>query len=95
MARGANKVKYVPQVGEIIPVSLPNEIVRATVHKIVSPDSLIVRLDVTPPLAKSHHYKHNDYVAVMREPGELYGEEWRSKSEEQISLERALRVAGG
>lgn len=58
-----------PQVGSKLTVTLPRESTRATVAEVRGPDMLVVKLDVMEPMAKSHDFKFNDRVVVVRRMG--------------------------
>jgi hypothetical protein len=60
---------HIPEVGSKLTINLPRESTRATVEEILTPSSLVVKLDVMEPMAKSHGYYFNDRVVVSRRVG--------------------------
>jgi hypothetical protein len=68
--------KWMPPVGSIISVTLPEEIVRGTVTKKVNDDTLDVKLDVQPTMGKSHSYRFRQTVRVMRRKAQPSGDRW-------------------
>lgn len=56
---------FEPKVGTLLVVQLPGETMRCPVHKIVSPDAVIVKID-SAPMAKSHQFRFDDMVGVRR-----------------------------
>ncbi len=60
---------HIPEVGSKLTVNLPRESTRATVEEILDPSSLIVKLDVMEPMAKSHGYYFGDRIIVVRRVG--------------------------
>ncbi len=70
------KPLWMPDIGSEITAYLPQETIRAVVEKHVDKDSLVAKLSVNPPLAKSHNYRFNHSVTLHRRPGEFGGEKW-------------------
>lgn len=69
---------FVPSVGQMLTVSLPGEMLRAPVVRVLGRSTVFVRLDSTPlNPGKAHSYRLHDLVAVRRHKGEL-AEEWRA-----------------
>ncbi len=60
---------HTPEVGSKLSVTLPREITRATVEEVLDPRTLVVKLDVMEPMAKSHNYQFNDRIVVVRRKG--------------------------
>lgn len=75
--------KWMPAVGSIISVTLPEEIVRGTVTKKVNDDTLDVKLDVQPTMGKSHNYRFRQTVRVMRRKAQPTGEKWITEDVEE------------
>lgn len=71
---------FIPQVGTMLPVTLPSEILRAKVVRVVNDDTVICELP--QPLSKGHQYKKGDLVGARRRKDPIFGEQW--KSVEQI-----------
>lgn len=69
-------MKWMPEIGSVIPVSLPQEIVRAEIKSYVDDDTLEAVLNVQPPMSKSHNYRFRQTVRVMRRKAEPSGEKW-------------------
>lgn len=56
---------HVPEVGSKLSVTLPGETTRSTVEEVLDPRTLVVKLDVMEPMAKSHGFRFNDRVVVV------------------------------
>lgn len=64
-------------VGQKIPVTLPDEITRAEVVEVRSEDEIVVALTVVTPMAKTHTYRLGDRVLCRRHPDSFGGgEHW-------------------
>lgn len=66
---------YVPSIGELIPVHLPFETIRAEVIHVFGDDAIAVNLSVKPQ-GKNHDYRESDWVRCVRKPGFVAGEVW-------------------
>jgi hypothetical protein len=66
---------YVPEIGEMIPVHLPYETIRAEVIHVFNDDEIAVNLNVRPQ-GKSHDYREQDWVRCVRTPGTVSGFIW-------------------
>ncbi len=53
--------EYVPKVGDMATVTLPGEITRGVIERVVSPTKIIVRLAVFTT-SKDHNYRREDHV---------------------------------
>lgn len=62
-------VDQIPEVGSKLSVRLPLEMTRATVLEVRDPGTLVVKLDVMEPMAKTHGFYFNDKIVVVRERG--------------------------
>lgn len=60
---------FTPGVGAKLTITLPGEQTRATVEEVLDPRTLVVKLDVMEPMAKSHGFHRNDRVVVVRRSG--------------------------
>lgn len=67
---------FTPKIGTYLLIDLPGEKLRAFVKKILNPNKVILQL-TSVPLAKSHTYKMNDFVACARKKG-IFGESWEA-----------------
>lgn len=56
---------FIPAVDSQLTIDLPGERTRATVRRIVDPNTVLVEL-TTMPMGKSHQYRFKDMVAVRR-----------------------------
>lgn len=65
----------VPQIGEVITVTLPGEIIRAEVVRILDDDNIVCKLQ--QPMAKSHSFHKNDLVNFHRAKG-FMREHWEA-----------------
>ncbi len=68
--------KWKPEPGAIIPVHLPQEIVRAEVKEYLDDDTMIATLNAQPPLSKAHNYRFRQNVKLFRMKAEPQGEKW-------------------
>ena len=66
-----------PDPGGFINISLPDELIRATVMNCPDNETVIASLDVTPPISKTHNYRQNDVVAARRCTDDLGREIWK------------------
>lgn len=69
--------KWMPAPGEYVNISLPDELVRATVVQCPDGETVIAALDVNPPISKTHGYRQNDVVAARRTTDEFGRELWK------------------
>lgn len=60
---------FTPGVGAKVTVVLRGESTRATVEDVLEPDVLVVVLNIMEPMAKTHDFKFNDRVVVVRRRG--------------------------
>lgn len=81
--------KFVPKENSYLTVSLPGELLRAIVIKVVNENSVIAEI-TTEPLAKSHNYKFRDIVACRRVRG-MFGEDWEVRPKNNISIEELVK----
>lgn len=59
---------YIPAVGAVVPVKLPDELVRATVMNSKNRgDDLVVCLDIQEPMVKTHSYRKGDHLKASRD----------------------------
>ena len=69
---------FTPRIDDVLTVSLPGEILRAPVIKVVNRNTVFVQLAGNPMNpAKQHQYRAEDVIAVRRRQGEL-GEFWEA-----------------
>lgn len=66
---------YVPEIGEMIPVHLPFETLRAEVIHVYDDDQIAVNLSIRPQ-GKNHDYREQDWVRCIRKPGTVTGFIW-------------------
>lgn len=67
---------YKPTIDTYLTIDLPGEKLRAVVRKILTPNKVVIELTGCP-LAKSHQYKKDDFVACKRTQG-IFGETWEA-----------------
>lgn len=82
---------WIPGENTELTIRLPGEITRATVTKVVNPNTLIVEL-TSVPMSKTHNYRFRDLLAVRRKKDYLQNETWEAV-EERRSLPSALESA--
>lgn len=70
-------------------VSLPGELLRALILKVVNEDSVIAEI-CTEPLAKSHNYKFNEIIACRRKKT-MFGEDWEVKPKGNASIQELVQ----
>ena len=92
----ARRGEYVPVVGGFLNVTLPGELVRSTVEKVLSRDVALVRIKSIVTHKAVHGFQQNSLVAVQRTQGEL-GERWTPVEEREVKereeREKAARAA--
>lgn len=66
---------YIPQPGAQLTVTLPGEVMRAMVTRLIDRNTVLV--EIGQPMAKSHNYRKDDIVACRRKFGDL-GEFWEA-----------------
>lgn len=76
------KARWMPEIGSIIAVTLPQEIVRGEIKSYVDDDTLDVILNVQPPMSKSHNYRFKQTVRVMRRKAQPAGDKWVTEDSE-------------
>jgi hypothetical protein len=81
--------KYIPKVGTFLTISLPGEVLRAEVQKVVTSDAIVVTI-ATEPLAKSHSYKFGQVIACRRHVG-IFGEDWIVAEKGYASVEEIAK----
>jgi hypothetical protein len=57
--------KFVPEIGTLLAVQFPGEVIRCPVRKVISPDSVLVFVD-SVPMAKSHSFEFEKTYGVRR-----------------------------
>jgi hypothetical protein len=71
-------VQFIPAIDDLLTVSLPGEILRMPVIRVVDRDTVFCELDGNPlNPSKQHSYRKGDVVAVRRRKGAL-GETWQA-----------------
>ena len=65
---------FVPAVGATITVTLPGEMLRVPVERVLSDDRLVFKVD-GQPLTRSHSFRRGDIGVAKRISGPL-GEQW-------------------
>jgi hypothetical protein len=89
--------KFMPKVGAYLTVSLPGELLRSLVQKVIGQDSVIVEISSEPMATKSHPYKFGQIIACRREYTP-FGEEWvvaptRERTLQEIEQEEKEHAA--
>ncbi len=67
---------FIPKPNTYLIIDLPGEKLRAFIRKVLTPNKIVLQL-LNVPLAKSHTYKMNDFVACKRVQG-MFGEIWEA-----------------
>ena len=57
--------RYLPEMGSMLSVQFPGEVIRCTVKKIISPDAVLILVD-SVPMAKSHTFEFDKMYGVRR-----------------------------
>lgn len=65
---------FTPIIDSYLTIDLPGEKLRALVKKVINNNKIILQL-TNQPLAKSHTYRKDDFVACIRKEG-MFGEMW-------------------
>lgn len=65
---------FIPALETFLTIDLPGEKLRALVKKVLDKNKIILQL-TSVPLAKSHNYQKDDFVACKRVQG-IFGEMW-------------------
>lgn len=73
------KTKWMPEVGSVIPVHLPQEVVRGEILRYLDDDTIEVHLNVQPPLSKAHGYYFKQKAILHRAKLIPSGEKWEVK----------------
>lgn len=73
-----------PVEGALLNCMLPNELIRSVVSEVMSDNLCIVRLSVSTPIAKTHHYKRDDFVPVRRTRDDFGQTVWVAISEHEM-----------
>lgn len=66
---------FVPEVGKPLTVTLPGELMRAIVKRVLNRNTAFV--EIGQPMTRSHNYRKGDLVACKRKRQEL-GEIWEA-----------------
>jgi hypothetical protein len=78
---------FIPRVDESLNVTLPGEILRAIVTKVVNINTCIV--EIGQPMTRSHSFRLGDLVACRRTPGVL-GETWQAIEDRPTAPDPAM-----
>jgi hypothetical protein len=86
----ARRGEYKPVEGAFITISLPGEMTRAKVHRVIADDAILAKID-SIPMGRGHTYKKDDIVPCRRCINDaLRSEQWEVVSERKLDLaERA------
>lgn len=66
---------FIPSAGEPMTVALPNEMIRATVIRVINRNTIEARLDLAAPFTRIHGYNFGDVIRFRREKN-ILGEKW-------------------
>lgn len=81
---------FQPIVGKELTITLPGELLRASVIKVVGQNAVIAQI-ITEPLARlSHNYRNGQVIACRRKKG-MFGEEWEAVQQTNNSVEELER----
>lgn len=80
---------YVPQVGNTLTITLPGEVLRAVIQKVVTPNSVIAQI-ISQPMAKSHSYAKDGIIACRRQKT-MFGEQWEVVEERKVPVEELVK----
>lgn len=78
---------FIPRVDHELNVTLPGEILRAIVTKVVNINTCIV--EIGQPMTRSHSFRLGDLVACRRTPGVL-GETWQAIEDRPTAPDPAM-----
>ena len=78
---------FQPEVGGHIVVQLGGETMRCPVHKVVSDDAVLVKID-SVPMAKTHSFRFEDIVGVRRRVVNAR-DVWEAQSDRDFLAEQA------
>lgn len=67
---------FQPTIDTYLIIELPGEKLRALVRRVLNKNKIVLQL-TNVPLAKSHTYKKDDFVACKRVQG-MFGESWEA-----------------
>lgn len=73
---------FMPNIGDLLVVTMPGETVRVPVMKVIDRDTVFVSFDVQT-VSRQHSYRRGDIVPVRRTIGEL-GESWHAIDERSL-----------
>src|SRR6185503_19207394 len=57
--------KFVPEIGTLLSVQFPGEVIRCPVKKVISSDAALIHVD-SMPMAKSHTFEYDKTYGVRR-----------------------------
>lgn len=77
--------EYTPQIDDVVTVSLPGEVTRARIVKLVSRTAAIVQLIGFTTATKSHDYRKDDLVPVQYGKTNMNLMGWRAVSEKELA----------
>lgn len=85
---------YEPKVGDMATITLPGEITRGEIARVINPKAIIVQLK-TFTTSKDHNYRRGDHVPCKLVTGPLNQLIWLAIDERDLkdSAERAEKVA--
>jgi hypothetical protein len=66
---------FTPRVNDDLTVTLPGEMMRAQVTRVIDKNTVIVQIG--QPMTRSHNFRKDDLVGCRRTPGVL-GESWQA-----------------
>lgn len=87
-----SSLKYIPQVGQILNITLPGEVTRGLVEERVDDDHFVVTLQQPTTNYQSHRYQKDNLVPVQRKKSIFGGpDNWEAVDERLLAAAREAR----
>lgn len=67
---------FTPEEGTALTVQLPNEAIRATITRVIDPNTIEAALNLAAPFTRVHGFNYGDVVRFRRTPDKMFGERW-------------------
>lgn len=78
------RAAHTPAAGAVVTINIPDEIVRATVERVISDNRIIGKIMNFTTASKSHAYKKDSFVAAEYRKGQLGIKGWYEISQDQL-----------
>lgn len=75
---------HTPDIGALVTINIPDEVVRATVERVISDNRIIGKIVNFTTASKSHNYKKDSFVAAEFRKGPIGVKGWYEISQDQL-----------